>query len=126
MVLSYGDGSLAVISYGRNGHDSTGKERLEVLGRGHSAVIDDYHSLELDGRVVKDLSPGKGHAQELVAFLQSVRSGDGTSLDTRSSFASMAATLRAVESRGIDRAWAAGRTDTAMVDGAPTSGTSSN
>lgn len=68
VVLRYSDGSLATISYARNGHASTPKERLEVLGRGHSAVLVDFRSLDLDNRQVKELAAGKGHAATLLRY----------------------------------------------------------
>jgi predicted dehydrogenase/threonine dehydrogenase-like Zn-dependent dehydrogenase len=95
VMLQYHDGSLATISYGRNGHSSTAKERLEVLGRGHSAVIDDYRNLELDGRPVKEFVAGKGHREELTALRHAVRTGDRAAAATDASLASMRATLDA-------------------------------
>jgi len=92
VTLSYADGSLATITYGRAGHASTPKERVEVLGRGHSAVIDDYRALLLDSRVVKDLVVGKGHVEGLTAWCLAL-SGSGCPAD--SMFVSTDVTLRA-------------------------------
>ncbi len=64
LLLGYADGSTATISYAADGHHSTAKERVEVLGRGHTVLIDDYRSLTIDGAEVKT-KPGKGHVESL-------------------------------------------------------------
>ncbi|MCA1846220.1 MAG: Gfo/Idh/MocA family oxidoreductase, partial [Actinobacteria bacterium] len=66
--LRYGDGSLATITYAAGGHPSTPKERIEVLGRGRSAVIDDFRAVVLDGRPVKPAPRGKGHRAGVAEF----------------------------------------------------------
>ncbi len=66
--LSFEDGSVAVITYSVNGHSATSKERIEVLGRGKSAVIDDFRSIELDGRKEMLNGQDKGQANALMEF----------------------------------------------------------
>jgi predicted dehydrogenase len=92
VLLSYADGSVAAISYASGGHASTAKERLEILGRGHSIVIDDYRSITIDGRTEKH-PQDKGHVAQLRAFDAALRSGD--SGHTKDSLDSMRATLLA-------------------------------
>ncbi|MGI9120555.1 MAG: bi-domain-containing oxidoreductase [Acidimicrobiales bacterium] len=75
LALRYGDGSLATISYASGGHASTEKERIEVLGRGHSATIVDFHHVELDGRSTSSGGQDKGHRAEAAALRRAV-SGD--------------------------------------------------
>lgn len=65
LVLSTSDGSIASIAYSSGGHPSTPKERLEIMGRGHTVIIDDFRSMTIDGRQCR-VSPGKGHAQQLL------------------------------------------------------------
>ena len=67
LVLSYRDGSVATITYSSGGHSSTTKERLEVLGRGHSVVIDDFRSIDIDGKNIKH-AQDKGHRSQLTAW----------------------------------------------------------
>jgi predicted dehydrogenase/threonine dehydrogenase-like Zn-dependent dehydrogenase len=100
VTLQYTDGSLATISYARNGHPSTPKERLEVLGRGHSAVIDDYRALELDGRTVKDLMQGKGHGAIARQLLRVVSHDDPWPAVTFAALASSRAALAAARAVG--------------------------
>lgn len=99
VVVTYTDGSLATISYARNGHESTPKERVEIVGRHHTAVLLDYRSLQLDGREVKDLMPGKGHNEELVELAKLAHTGDRSRLTTENAICSTFTTLCAIESR---------------------------
>lgn len=74
LLISYAEGSVAMINYAADGHKGTPKERCEILGRGHTIVIDDYRTLEVDGKTVK-VERGKGHTQSLSAFAADLRSG---------------------------------------------------
>lgn len=76
VLLRYGDGSLATVTYAAGGHGGTEKERVEVLGRGRSAVISDFREVVLDGRSSGSGRQDKGHRAELAAFRQAVRSGE--------------------------------------------------
>lgn len=98
LTLAYGDGSLATVSYAEHGHVSTAKERLEILGRGHSVTIDDYKGLTIDGRDVKMRNPDKGHVRNLEHFRAVVRGeADGTA-DLSMSIATTATMLEAASS----------------------------
>jgi predicted dehydrogenase len=98
VVLRFDDGSLATISYASAGNRKTGKERLEVIGRGHTAVVDDYRTIELDGTTRRLPSQDKGHVAELRTFLAAVRGEAHPESLTGSALASMTATLAAAES----------------------------
>lgn len=97
VTLSYADGSLATITYASGGHPRTAKERLEVLGRGHSALVDDYRRVVLDEQPVKGAGQDKGHRAEM-AVLRQALSGDDHGLETASALASTSATLAALAS----------------------------
>ena len=73
LIVQYGDGSIASISYASGGHPSTEKERFEVLGRGHTVLIDDYRSMTIDGRVRKGQGQDKGHQGEMEYFRRVLR-----------------------------------------------------
>jgi len=76
LSLRYEDGSLATITYASGGHHSVSKERIEVLGRGRSAVLDDFGTVTLDGEKVGGSSGwGKGHDAEVRAFRTALASG---------------------------------------------------
>jgi 2-desacetyl-2-hydroxyethyl bacteriochlorophyllide A dehydrogenase len=93
VTLRYDDGSLATISYGSGGHRATPKERLEVLGRGHTAVVDDFRRVTVDEKEVFKAPADKGHGAELRAFRRAMLDGGGDI--TTPALATMAATLAA-------------------------------
>ncbi|WP_119166676.1 bi-domain-containing oxidoreductase [Algihabitans albus] len=79
--LSFSDGSVGSIAYVSNGDPSFPKERLEVFGGGMTAVIDNWRKLRVQGagrKVSKRalFEAEKGHAQELQAFVDAIRTGD--------------------------------------------------
>lgn len=79
VALRYPSGSVASVTYASGGHSSTSKERIEVLGRGHSVVVDDFSSLVVDGRAERLAGQDKGHRALLSAFRAAVgRGGDKT------------------------------------------------
>ncbi len=47
LTLSYDDGSLGSITYISSGDPGLAKERVEVMGSGRAAVIDDFRRVEL-------------------------------------------------------------------------------
>ena len=70
MLISvrYGDGSLASISYASDGFPATSKERIELVGRGHTAVIDDFNRVIFDEVFIPMKTRGKGHVEAVRAF----------------------------------------------------------
>jgi predicted dehydrogenase len=97
VTLRYSDGSVATISYASGGHAATPKERLEVHGRGHSAVVDDYRRTVLDGRTARESAQDKGHLNQFVALRRAIRSGSDPQVLTEPSLHTMAVTLAAAE-----------------------------
>jgi predicted dehydrogenase/threonine dehydrogenase-like Zn-dependent dehydrogenase len=87
LTLGFEDGSLGTILYASGGARALPKERLEVLGGGRSAVLDDFRGLHLyeGGRAVRGAgrlaSQDKGHAAELAAFFDAVRRGGPSPVD---------------------------------------------
>lgn len=79
LCLRHANGSVATISYLAGGPGTLGKEQIEVIGQGRYAVLDDFRTLTVDGKRVKDVESGKGHAQAAAAFRDLTR---GESLDT--------------------------------------------
>jgi predicted dehydrogenase/threonine dehydrogenase-like Zn-dependent dehydrogenase len=96
--LRFADGSIGSIAYVSTGDASYPKERIEVFGGGRVGVIDNWRALEIRENGRKSgkhmlLSSAKGHAEELAAFVQSIRTGtpaiafDSLVAATRSTFA---------------------------------------
>jgi len=98
-LLSYPDGSVATVAYVSGGHPKVEKERIEVIGAGVVATINDFvttawHAPGGEGRLV----PGgqdKGHRAGIAAFVRSVLAGtDDPRLTTADCIQSTLATLR--------------------------------
>jgi predicted dehydrogenase/threonine dehydrogenase-like Zn-dependent dehydrogenase len=96
LTLRFADGSIASIVYASGGHQSTSKERLEVLGRGHTVLVDDFRAITIDGKQTKFAQQDKGHVAELDYFRQAVATASNE--HTLSAVATMRACLAAVES----------------------------
>lgn len=93
-ALRYPDGSLAVISYATGGNMKTGKERIEILGRNRSAVIDDFTCVTIDERLRPVRGDRKGHYAAVVKFKRIVY-GDDATYEARSGIASTRAAITA-------------------------------
>lgn len=74
-TLQYADGSMASIAYLADGHLSLEKERVEIIGRGHVAVIEDFGRWTLDGTETRLPAKDKGHRAEVAAFRSAVQDG---------------------------------------------------
>lgn len=93
LCLRYRDRSLATITYASNGHTRTEKERVEILGRGRSAIIVDFREIQLDGHVQPVRGLDKGHRAEAEAFLRALQGEAGV---TSAAIASTRTSLLAV------------------------------
>ncbi len=102
VTVGFGDGSLCTIAYVASGDASAGKERLEVIGDGAWASLEDFRLLELrrggKRRVIRKLAQDKGHTSELRAFVEAVRSGGPQPIDLRTIAAVSRATFAAMDS----------------------------
>jgi predicted dehydrogenase/threonine dehydrogenase-like Zn-dependent dehydrogenase len=98
VTLRYTDGSVATISYASGGNPTTSKERIEVLGRGHSALVDDFRRTLLDGKTQRGLPGDKGHEAEMRVLREAILGRIPPENVTRSALDSMAATLAAAQS----------------------------
>lgn len=92
LVLRYPGGSLATISYASGGDPSMEKERIDIVGRGHSVTIADFRAVVSDGRKMSLRVRDKGHKAEIKAFREAL--GAGTDLAT-SALATSRVTLAA-------------------------------
>lgn len=93
LVLRHKDGSISAITYGSEGGPGTSKERVEILGAGHTWVLDDYKRLTLDGTEAASIrGQDKGQRAAVVAFRAAL---DGAAHQTPALLASARATLAA-------------------------------
>jgi predicted dehydrogenase len=72
ITLAFADSSLATIVYGSESAPAAGKELVEAHSAGRSAVLQDYHRLELhtgkQKRVLRNRTQDKGHQAQFVAL----------------------------------------------------------
>jgi polar amino acid transport system substrate-binding protein len=77
ITVSYDDGSVATILYIANGDKSLPKEELQVFSSGRTAIMKNFTELELwtgSGKSETVKGSGKGHAEEVKAFVASLSS----------------------------------------------------
>jgi len=94
VAMRFADGSVASIAYG-SAPPKTGKERIEVLAGSHQVIIDDFRSVQVDGRTLWKGRQEKGHRAHAAAFRQAVRGG--ADMPTAAMLSTMRATLQAAE-----------------------------
>ncbi len=95
VTMRFADGSMATVTYASQGHVSTPKERIEVLGRGHTAVVDDFRSLAVDGGVERLRAKDKGHRGAVSAFHRMVATPEAAGGSVGSALASTRTALLA-------------------------------
>lgn len=104
-TVKFADGSIGQLQYSSAGPRSMPKERIEVLGGGESAVLDDFQSLTLydargsQSRTLKHQD--KGQAELLRLFVAAARGAGPRPLDARTLLVSSALTLAAQESLAL-------------------------
>ena len=102
LLLGYPDGSQASIVYASTSSTRPGKERIEVLGRAWSIVIEDFGRLRADGpggtSTERYRPADKGHDRELDVFADVVRGTHESGPVATSAFRTSRAMFAAVES----------------------------
>jgi polar amino acid transport system substrate-binding protein len=98
--IRFDNGSIGVITYVANGDKSLPKERIEIYGGGKVGIINDFKGGELySGNKLKTLKmEGKGHKQEVHAFISSVKEGQPYPISFASIYATTKATFRILDS----------------------------
>jgi predicted dehydrogenase/threonine dehydrogenase-like Zn-dependent dehydrogenase len=77
-TIRFADRSVGTLMYSTSGSGGLGKERLEVHGQGATAVLDDFRTLTVAaGQGARRIRAerGKGHREEVRAFLDAVKAG---------------------------------------------------
>jgi predicted dehydrogenase/threonine dehydrogenase-like Zn-dependent dehydrogenase len=92
MALRFTDGSVAAVSYS-SAAPVAGKERIEILAGSHQVIIEDFRSVQADGRTRWKGQQDKGHRAHAAAFRQAVRGG--AVMPTEAMLGSMRATIAA-------------------------------
>jgi predicted dehydrogenase len=107
--IAFANGATAGIDYLSGGDASLAKERIEIHRSGLSIVIEDFRSASLHRGGRRVATKGwrgrdKGHAAEVRAFLEAVRTGARTPIPEEESLRSTALTLAAAMSLREGRA----------------------
>ena len=86
IVVKFTDGSVGNLTYLANGDKSMPKEKIEIFGAGNIGVINDFRDglFYKEGKATKLKSTGKGHKEEVEAFLSAVREGKESPISFRS------------------------------------------
>ena len=107
--LRFADGSLAVLQYLSNGDKHVGKERLEILGGGATAIVDDFRHTTLSrAGHARHLSrwvgrQDKGHRAEISTFLDAVQQCGPSPIPFKNLVLSTLVTFKILESAQIGR-----------------------
>ena len=78
IMIEYDDGTVATILYIANGDRSLPKEEVQVFSGGRTAIMKNFTELELWGGIGKTQfisGQGKGHKEEVEAFMSAVKNG---------------------------------------------------
>lgn len=100
VVIKFKNGSVGNLTYLANGDKSMPKERIEVFGAGNIGVIDDFREgyFYRDSKTTKLKSSGKGHKEEVEAFLNSIKEGKDSPISFRSICLTTLTTLKIQDS----------------------------
>lgn len=103
ITLRFANGSVGTIVYTANGDPSVPKERIEVLGDGAVAVLDDFRRLDItrNGKSRKfssALRQDKGHEGEWLAFASAITGGGASPIPFSDLVATSLVTLYALAS----------------------------
>lgn len=86
IIIKFKDGSIGNLIYVANGDKALPKEHIEIFNAGKVVVINDFHNGTLysnnKSRSLK--SSGKGHQQEVQAFLNALNNGEDAPINFRS------------------------------------------
>ena len=102
ITLRHANGSISSIAYLAGGDKAYPKERIEVIGGGRVAVIDDFRSVTTvkggHARTRKFAAQDKGHSAEIEAFVKALKEGSETPIPWPEIRATTLASILAVRS----------------------------
>jgi predicted dehydrogenase/threonine dehydrogenase-like Zn-dependent dehydrogenase len=100
IVVKFSNGSVGNLTYLANGDKSMPKELIEVFGAGNIGVINDFRegAFHKNGKITKLKSSGKGHKEEVEAFLTAVKNGSDSPISFRSICLTTVTTFKILDS----------------------------
>ena len=86
IIVKFNNGSVGNLTYLANGDKSMPKELIEIFGAGNIGVINDFRegAFHKGNKITKLKSSGKGHKEEVDAFLNAVSNGTESPISFRS------------------------------------------
>ncbi|MFM9839143.1 MAG: bi-domain-containing oxidoreductase [Cyclobacteriaceae bacterium] len=98
--IKFKNGSIGTLTYVSNGDASMPKEMLEVFCGGLACVIHDFKRVYFfeKGKEVKSECNGKGHREEVSAFLEAVRLGNSDPISFESVVTTTRLSFKVIES----------------------------
>jgi predicted dehydrogenase len=101
ITLRHANGSISSIAYLAGGDKDFSKERVEVLGGGRIAVIDDFREVVLSHggkRLIEKYTQDKGHNAEVAAFAEAIRMGGPAPISWEDLYCTSLASILAMRS----------------------------
>ncbi len=101
ITIEYEDGTVAAIFYIANGDRSLPKEELQVFSAGRTAIMKNFTELELwsgSGKPKIISGQGKGHKEEVEAFIRSIKTAGASPIPFDSILATTVVTFGIRES----------------------------
>lgn len=100
ITIRFRNGSVGTITYAAGGDKALPKERIEIFGGSKAGIIHDFRKGEIfsnnKAKVLK--LEGKGHRQEVEAFLNAVRDGKESPISFESIYYTSLATFKILDS----------------------------
>lgn len=101
ITVEYEDGTVATILYIANGDKTLPKEELQVFSGGRTAIMKNFTELEFyrgEGKPQIVKGQGKGHREEVLAFIDAIKTGAPSPIPFDSMLATTIATFAINES----------------------------
>jgi polar amino acid transport system substrate-binding protein len=102
VTVTCADGTVGTVLYAAAGDAAMPKERVEVLGRGRSAILDNYQALTTWAgnrkKHVKAVSVDKGHAIQIARWVETLLAGAPAPIAWSALLTASRATLATIES----------------------------
>ena len=100
IVIRFSDGSVGNLSYLANGDKALAKEYIEVFGAGKTGIIDNFleGAVYADNKKTKLKHTGKGHKQEVAAFIDALTKGTPAPISFRSICLTTLTTFKIIDS----------------------------
>ena len=99
IVIRFSDGSIGNLIYVANGDKSLPKERIEVFAGNICGVINDFKDgmIYNNNKATSIKSSGKGHSQEVAAFVHAIEKGAASPIAYESIYATTLTTFKILD-----------------------------